>query len=90
VATGILKAAESEAKGAAMIGKAYNKNPQYLHYKTSQLQAEVLRERAEAFAKGLIENKGAMIPEHLQKEISSMVMTSLLKTDSTGSSFLDE
>lgn len=76
-AEGIIKEAEARAKAATLIGSAYKANPSFLKFKMSELQAQVLKQRATALAEGLAKNKGAMIPPHLQAEIIKMQGTLL-------------
>ncbi|GAB5362073.1 hypothetical protein AAMO2058_000767200 [Amorphochlora amoebiformis] len=71
-ASAIIKAAEAQAKAAELIGQAYKSNPQFLDFKLSELKAKVMKMRADAIAKGLSQNKGVMVPIHLQNEISQM------------------
>jgi len=63
--------AEADAKAGDMIGKAYSKNAEFVKFKMAELQQQVAVARAEALASAMANNKGAMMPVELQKELTT-------------------
>jgi len=60
--------AKAQARAAELMGAAFKENPGYVQYRITQLNASVLKQRADALDKALISNRGALMPASIQKD----------------------
>lgn len=65
-----LKLAEADAKAAELMGAAYGKNGEVIKLKMAEMQAEVMKARAQALSVAMSNNKGCMMPQDLQRELA--------------------
>lgn len=65
-----IRLAEADAKAAELVGAAYRANQDYLRLEISRLNADVLKARALAISTAMTHNKGAMMPQEMQRELA--------------------